>query len=60
MHYLNIFFKCIEVTAFVLPALPNNFYVRLLILSMYAYLHIYGYQYSYASFKQKVLTNNYM
>lgn len=58
MYYLNVLFKCIEATAFLLPALPSSLYIRLLILSIYAYLHVNGYQHSYASFKQKLLNDN--
>ena len=58
MYYLNVIFKCIEVTAFLLPVLPTSLYIRLSILSIYAYLHVNGYQYSYASFKQKLLNDN--
>ena len=51
-------FKCFEVSAFIFPALPNNFYIRLFILGTYAYLHVAGYQHSYLSFKNKSLNEN--
>lgn len=55
MSKLDYFFKFIEITAFILPAIPDNIYVRFTILGTYAYLHVNGYQYMYATFKKKFL-----
>ena len=52
---IKILFNCIEVFAFILPALPNLFIVRLLILIIYFIAHYFKLQYVYKKIKNKYL-----
>lgn len=58
MTYYSYFFNAIELFAFILPALPSQLSVRLLILAIYFIGHYYKLQYRYAKFKSDYLKNN--
>ncbi len=56
MNYYKIIFNIIEFVAFILPALPNSIYVRLLILLIYFIAHCFKLQYAYSQIKAKYIT----
>lgn len=51
----KFFFNAIELFAFILPALPSQLAVRLLILTIYFIGHYYKLQYQYAKLKTKFI-----
>lgn len=51
-------FLIIEFTAFILPALPENVYIRLSILGIYFIAHTLQLQIFYKSYKKRCLNND--
>lgn len=55
MNIIKVSFNIIEFTFFILPALPNNLYVRLSILLFYFILHYFRVQKIYSEIKNKYI-----
>jgi len=55
MNIIKSIFHVIELTAFVLPALPKSLYVRLIILFIYFVMHYFRIQRKYAEFKSALI-----
>ena len=54
----NILFNLIEFIAFILPALPDSFNVRLFILLLYFIAHCFKLQKIYSQYKLNYLSDN--
>jgi hypothetical protein len=54
---MNYVFNTIEFVAFILPALPNDLWVRLTIVLTYFILHYFKAQHLYAHFKYEFINN---
>ena len=54
--YTKYLFHLLEFFAFILPALPESIYFRLLILFIYFVLHYYKIQYVYAKIKSEIMS----
>jgi len=55
---MKLFFNTIEFIAFILPALPNDLWVRLSIVTIYFILHYFKAQHLYADFKYECINND--
>ena len=55
MINLDFFFNIIEFIAFILPAIPDSISIRLAILLIYFIGHYYKLQYTYLTYKKKML-----
>jgi len=54
---LHIVFYAFELFIFILPAIPESIYIRLVILVSYFISHIYKVQVYYLQFKRQTLYN---
>lgn len=57
MSVAKLSFQFFELVAFILPALPESIWIRLLILFIYFVAHCFTLQYAYAKIKTKILSD---